>query len=316
MKSFSLTSNVKGQHTVPRFLLNYFGYGNRKVKQLHTFDKQNNRIFTQSVKDASTRNRFYNFDSNIENASLESMLGVIENDVAPIFERIVAEESIKSLTKSEREIVSVFIVVQRARTFGSMQQLNELSKLFIDVLPEDENTNNRNTFLTSIIEQMKLTPYILNKNWVLYSTDTECSFYISDNPVTFHNHIKMEERGNLGLDVKGIQIHMPLTPTLSIAFLCPTVTDLFEKAAKQIEIIMKNEPDLLCKIKRPDSILDAAKHIKNGTPHKLEVQNVIFQNSLQVTFSEQYIFSSNNDFSLVQDIASDQGEIKTGPRYQ
>jgi len=52
-----LTTTVKQQHTVPRFLLSNFGHGkSRKKRQICVYDKQEERGFKQSVKDASTRN--------------------------------------------------------------------------------------------------------------------------------------------------------------------------------------------------------------------------------------------------------------------
>ncbi|WP_219623228.1 DUF4238 domain-containing protein, partial [Vibrio parahaemolyticus] len=66
-----LTTDVKKQHTVPRFLLDNFGFGGSgKRRRLYTFDKQNGRIFQQSVYDATTRNTFYNIEGHPDRASL------------------------------------------------------------------------------------------------------------------------------------------------------------------------------------------------------------------------------------------------------
>jgi len=60
-QSSKLSTDVKKQHTVPRFLLDHFGFGKKnKKRRLFTFDKQNEREFQQSVFDATTRNSFYN----------------------------------------------------------------------------------------------------------------------------------------------------------------------------------------------------------------------------------------------------------------
>jgi len=44
--------------------------------------------------------------------------------------------------------------------------------------------------------------------------------------------------------------------------------------------------------------------------------NVRFLNSLQVTFSEQYVFSEKSNFSLVKEMVSNNESYKTGPRMQ
>ena len=72
-----LSTDVKKQHTVPRFLLNNFGIDTKgKRKQLFTFDKQNEKSYLQSVNDASTRNTFYNLSEHPEKESLEPILGI------------------------------------------------------------------------------------------------------------------------------------------------------------------------------------------------------------------------------------------------
>lgn len=316
MTNFSMTTDVKKQHTVPRFLLNNFSHGARKTKQLHTFDMINNRVFVQSELDATTRRHFYNFDANVEGASLEPMLGVIENDAAPIFESIISNQCLKHLTKEQRDVISVFIIVQRARTFGSLQQFKEMSEVIFSKV-DAEHYEVRNDYLTLLVNQMKLTPYILNKDWVLYSTGSEHPFYISDNPVVFHNHNKSSSRGNLGLGVEGIQIHMPLTPTLSIAFLCPTVSGMFLNAANQIRELTKRDPNIMSHLENPSAIMEAALHIEHGTPHKLEKVNVDFQNSLQVSFAERFLFSVTNDFSFAKEIVSEnKNGQKPSSRFQ
>ncbi|HDZ3272165.1 TPA: DUF4238 domain-containing protein [Vibrio vulnificus] len=316
MTDFSMITDVKKQHTVPRFLLHNFSHGSKKIKQLYTFDIETNRVFKQSERDATTRKKFYNFDADVEGASLEPMFGVIESDVAPIFESIISNQSLRHLERHQREVVSVFVIAQRARTFGALQQFESLAQTIFSKGDIGEYKV-QNDYLISVVQQLELTKYILDKEWVLYSSDIETPFLISDHPVVFHNHNESQGRGNLGLDVEGIQIHMPLTPTLSIGFLCPTVSGQFRSAAKQIMDLKVTNPALLSQLQNPDSIVEIADHINNGTPYKLPKQSVDFQNSLQVSFAEQYIFSSVNDFSLVRTMVSSAPERrKPSSRFQ
>ena len=85
-----LKTNVIKQHTVPRFLLNNFGFGKKnKKKKLYTFNKESSSVFPQSVYDATTRNSFYNLKIKNKNISLESILEKIETEAAPIIKKLL-----------------------------------------------------------------------------------------------------------------------------------------------------------------------------------------------------------------------------------
>ena len=102
-ESKKLTTDVKKQHTVPRFLLDNFSFDNGgKANNLFTFDKLSQRVYQQSVYDASTRNTFYNIEGHPEQHSLEPILGEIEAEASTVIRKIVEEESLASLTDEEK----------------------------------------------------------------------------------------------------------------------------------------------------------------------------------------------------------------------
>lgn len=54
-----VTSNTpKKQHYVPQFLLRNFAIDN--TEKLFTFDKQQNKVFSTTVRDSASENGFYN----------------------------------------------------------------------------------------------------------------------------------------------------------------------------------------------------------------------------------------------------------------
>lgn len=76
--------------------------------------------------------------------------------------------------------------------------------------------------------------------------------------------------GNLGLLWRGIEIHFPLSPKISLSMCDPSIYHLL--------------------------------------PSKYEIQdiqNTVFLNWLQVYYSTRYIFSDTDDFSLAEDIVGD-----------
>ena len=89
------------------------------------------------------------------------------------------------------------------------------------------------------------------------------------------NPIDMRPYGNLGLRSKGIQIHFPLSPKVVLSFSDPSTYDSF------------------------------------GESHETkDIQNVIFENSLQVAHSTRHIFSKINDFSLTERMLKDDSSLK------
>ncbi|WP_171358785.1 DUF4238 domain-containing protein [Vibrio rotiferianus] len=326
-----LTTDVKKQHTVPRFLLDNFGFGGSgKRRKLYTFDKQNGRIFQQSVYDATTRNTFYNIEGHPDRASLEPILGIYESEASPALKKILETKDLSTLSSEERHNIATFVAIQRARSYGELMRISAIVDALSDKLdsmgasPEQietelglpDSSERKNSFLSLILNQKEVVELLLNKSWILYESTNEMPFYISDNPVTLHNSIDMGPFGNLGIGLKGIQIHLPLSPTLTLALTCPSIAEQAIKAKNQVQELMVKAPHMLSHLKRPFSLIEYGNAYEKGTPIKQTSDNVRFLNSLQVQFSEQYVFSGQNDFSLAQEMIGDNEKYKMGMRMQ
>lgn len=60
-------------------------------------------------------------------------------------------------------------------------------------------------------------------------------------------------------------------------------------------------------------------HIRRFTDYlsfPLSQENVTRYNSLQVQFSEQYVFCERNDFTLVEKMLADDERYRIGPRFK
>lgn len=326
MNDKSLITDVIKQHTVPRFLLDNFGFSNKgKRKQLHTFDKKSDREYQQSVFDATTRNRFYNIDNHPEKASLEPLLGIYESKAAPIFNKLIKQRNIKELSKKDKEKLAIFIAIQRARSYGELERMKVLidgvsDKLVaIGATPEqilkcfemDSLEEIQHVFLRMVITSPTQAKILLDKDWYLYETNEDNPFYISDNPISFYNSNKNSHYGNIGLNVTGIQIYMPISPTLCLALLCPSIKKgYFDIFVKHQKIKQKN-------VAISTEAQDAANRAKRFISHttmKQSHENVTFLNSLQVIYSEQYIFNKDKNFDLVKRMISDNDDYRNGPR--
>lgn len=328
-KPFKLTTDVKKQHTVPRFLLDKFGFGKKgKKRKLFTFDKQNSRKFQQTVFDATTRNTFYNIEGHPERASLEPILGVYETEAAPLIKRITENNSIGWLTNEERLKIATFVAVQRSRSYGEFQRIEHAINAFtgrlseFGVTPEqikaelgsEGSSDRKNLFLKMILDQRETVTHLMCKSWILYETDLRDPFFISDNPITLHNDIDMGPFGNLGIALKGIQIHLPLSSTLTLALTCPSIAEFAIDGQRKIETLMATSSPLLKQLKNPLSIIKLGDAYVTGNPLKQSADNVRFLNSLQVSYAEQYVYCEKDNFSLIEEMLQDNIAYKSGPR--
>ncbi len=324
------TTDVKKQHTVPRFLLDHFGFGKKnKKRKLYTFSKSDGREFQQSVYDATTRRCFYDLKNHPENASLEGILAGIESDAAPVIKMIIKERSLLNLTSDECEKIAVFVLAQQGRTLNTLKTMEHFTETIVSWLEEsgadphevdgmqgfDDDDAQKNSFITMIPKYVELAPHILNKGWILYETVESDPFYISDNPVTWHNDIDMSPRGSLGLEVKGIQVHLPLSSTLTLAFVCMSIFKELTQAKQKLStmkalgLLGTDTMKMQIGFERGFKLLEA---YEKGIALRSQPENVIFLNSLQVKYAEQYIFSKQNDFSLASEMVSSHEDIRNG----
>lgn len=313
MDKLLTTTNVIKQHTVPRFLLSNFGYGKKnKKKQIYTFDKQSNNIYSQSVYNATTRNKFYN----IEGVSLETTLSKIESDAATIIKKIIKNKSIYNLSFHEKEKISIFVSVQKSRTFNNIKSFEDMIEQFrnkLSFLSEDLDNEilkmnspkeKQESFLEHILDSINYSKYFMNKDWVLFETTSNNPFYISDNPITLHNDKKDSSRGNLGLLSEGVQIHLPISSTLTLAFYCPSIKKIFLQLLKESYL----NPNL--NFEKLKEIFELVESFNSGKNVLLHEETTMFLNSLQVLFSEQYIFNHKNEFILAKKMIEDNDSLK------
>ena len=149
-------------------------------------------------------------------------------------------------------------------------------------------------------------PHFLDKCWILYSTTKNCPFYISDNPVAMFNSNQDPLRSTLGLRVPGIEIHMPLSSTLSLGFLCRTLED---------EIRGSYKLALAFGYPVPQNIHRLVEALDGTSPFPLETENAKHLNSLQVFYAERFLFSSSNRFDVANEMLASDAKFKPGPPW-
>ncbi len=276
-----MSRKIKLQHYVPRFYLHSFSI-HGKEDFLYCFDKSKSSSFVVNIRNIASETYFYD-TANEVTQRIEKMFSEAESLFKPVHEKIVLSEDLGSLTSEEKLSLACFVVTQELRTKerretqkDMIRQLKErlakeeLSKELQERLrlEELETEEGIKAFHLSTLKNAPLyTDIVLQMKWRLFINRTPMPFWSSDHPVNRFNPVDAKPYGNLGLLCRGIEIHFPLSPKLTLSMCDPSMYDLLPS---------KYEID--------------------------DIQNTVFLNWLQVCFSTSYVFSDTDDFSLAKEI--------------
>ena len=309
---------------MPQFLLRNFAFNDRA--QLYAFDKRTDREFVVSVRDAAAQNGFYEFQLDEETVSIEDALAGLETSASRVIAEIIFTDSLSNLSDEDRVSLALFVCVQLSRSLNwRLMQMDLNAKLFDHALriaeasggasPEQILAGSANdaVALTSIASAHKLLPYILEKPWVLQRVYGENRLQISDSPLTLHNMNEFGPYGNLGFAVPGIEVQLPLSCTLNLWIICPTIYAKFEEGYDTALDLKWRHGESSPVIDRTIRLVEC---IREGNPTELSEENVMHFNSLQVAFSARFVYSHDGDFSLVKRMISDNEAYRGGIRFK
>ena len=321
----TISNDCKIQHYVPQFVLRNFSASGKK-KHIYVFDKLNEKIFKTAIKNIGAENAFYNYDYNGSKSSIDPKLESLETLASPIIKRIVENESLGSLNAKDKSIISLFCSVQMLRVKfprESLKELNNTLKEHIESAGYDidrvegfkfmNQEEIKKSSIHSVMTASELAPYFYDKIWLLLKAPKKSPFYISDNPISLYNSVERPGRGNLGLKVKGIEVQLPLSKNLCLSMVCPSLIEQIDQGVKKAERLEQ----ALCIANT--GFLNDAKNILDsvftGNARVLKPENIEHLNSLQVGMASRFIYSSTDDFSLVQDMLKKEPYLKQPRRF-
>lgn len=314
------------QHYVPRFLLKNFTHG--KKPKVFVYDKSNDKRFHTNIKNIAAENWFYDLEVEDGVLTMEPSLARLEANTSGIIKKLIKDRNIKSLGEDEVAVLALFLAVQFVRTKEHRLKFEHLGKQLVQKLRDmgageesiKELTGSSGSIpedklfgLRSLAEAKEFVPHFLNKAWVLLETTPRNPFFISDNPIALHNDIDYGPYGNLGLAVKGIQIYLPISSTLCLNLLCPTIAEEFRKAHDNLKLLDQAAPELAdSAMKNPAFARTFCDGLVNGTPVKVVEDNVTMINSLQVVYSSRFVYCESNAFELVERMIRDNQKYREG----
>lgn len=274
-----MSQHVRNQHYVPQFLLRNFSSQNDDF--IWTYDRNEKlpikeRIKYRAIKHVASENFFYDIIKGCKTGSHEYTLKEVEDKAAPIITEITKTKKINDLSKEYRETLSLFITLQILRTKRQLDQNVQMTESLYEQLNQEwkiktEKFDPREGWLSMLDNAPTFQKAVMNKVWMLCESNN--SFYISDHPVTLQN-ITFENslRGYLGIDSPGIEIYLPLSPSLTLCLFCEK---LFKVGGYHKDYINNVTNNIDC------------------------VRNINF---LQIAYSQRFIFSHNNNFKLAKEI--------------
>ncbi len=240
------TNKIKLQHYVPRFYLKRFANIDGENHILDGFDKFEEKQFNTDVMNVACENFFYDTQDDTEQET-EKALSSIEGKFNESLSKLIKLRDVSKISDEERYFISMFIAVQYIRTKENREMLKDSIKQLSDRLSRenlsptlareikeaqtDESIKKMQVRLLQDTPQ--LADIIYQMKWIIITNCTKTPFWTSDNPVVLHNEIDQWPYGNLGLKCIGIELHLPLTPTLLLAT-CDPVTFCREPEKKTL----------------------------------------------------------------------------------
>lgn len=169
--------------------------------------------------------------------------------------------------------------------------------------------------LKAIHDALSIAPHFYKKDWTIQKTSSEARFYISDHPISLKNfYPNTGVMSNVGLAVEGIEVYFPISSSLSLGMYCPTLLQKFKHELLNAKAKLVLSPNADLSIEPINNIEKLISCFETGSKILLGRENVVHLNSLQVMNDNRFVYSSNDDFELVEDMLEKNDAFRTGRR--
>lgn len=333
------------QHYVPRVLLKNFANGD-KDGQVYAFDKhQGKRLPAKTaIRNLCGERNFYATEGANGQISIEQTLSELEGQIDPVLQRILNDQSLANLTVEQREFLALFVAVQ----FMRVPMMHETQRHIVEavrdrskkVYPDAQGLAEFDVLLGKNSIKLRAMKHIAESavgytriislhRWALFRTSIQDPFWISDCPVVMHNDRKFGPYGNIGLALPGIQIYMPLSPTLTLTIWEGSLVDHFRNNHEKGQEVLQELKAALAtgKVDRlqTQALVDQYEvqlpHLaaivtafENGGAVDASYENVTFSNSLQYSWSYRFILCNGGRFELAERMSRERPDLKKGLR--
>jgi len=270
----------KKHHYVPQSLLR--GFAIPGTEQVHVFDKKTDRVFRAAVADVGAENRYNTLVVEGRSVNAESVFDEHDTRLASLLKTLRESQDLSCLTEDDRVQVAYAVAVQRLRVRLVRTTLaafpRQLRKVFDeagadyspDVAPDLDDNQIKAMSFRMLKDAERFVPAFLKKLWLLHTTTLDEPFWISDSPVVTVNILPW---GDTGLESRGIEIAWPISSTLVLSFLCPSMPAKLEGVSQK-----------------------GAEYLRSSPTIRSNPDGVLFYNSLQALQSSRYLYAATDEF--------------------
>ncbi len=303
----------ENQHWVPKFLIKYFA---DKDGRVFCLDIHTDEVTKPPPRLAASAIGFNDFLIGGEAVSFEDMLEKIETPAAPVLKKMIEGRTLVGLTTKDRQCVAEFMAAQSFRT-----------KAFYEGLADKSDRQAFGRTFAQLWESMFITAsQIARRHWALMVVETDEIFYLGDNPVVLQRTANPKDGSNLGFDVEGVEVFLPLSPKCALYMPCrATSADILERYDAAIELHRVVRSHVLRGLGGGSEGLQMAQLVisrlhplvqafRTGTPITANAANIENLNYLQCSWSHAAVYSNRRDFSFARRVFREHPEYRTVPK--
>jgi Protein of unknown function (DUF4238) len=286
----------ENQHWIPKFLVKNFTDADGRVYYMNI---QTDTVTKPPPKYAASRAGFNDFRINGEAVSFEDELEKIETQAAPVLKRIVTSKSLAWLTKKHKRQVADFMAAQSFRTDAFYKGM-ELGSSRPDFGPLFSELW-RSAFLVA--------GAIARRQWALMVIESDDAFYLGDHPLVLQLTENPSAAAELGFDVEGVEVLMPLAPKCALYMPCVSVSQQILSSYEDAQRMLGNPRiagyrldvlELSRRVSRDTRLLYDA--LTTGVPLTAKREIVENLNYLQCYWAHAAIYSARRDFSFAKHV--------------
>lgn len=272
------------QHYVPQFYLKNFG------DQIFGFDKKEEKIIKTTARNIAVESNFYGGEIG-SGPSLEKALSKLEGKFKPAIAELIQKQNFYKLTRESQKQIFLFLALQYLRTRALKQDIAGMVNSIVNEFTKSKGLGENVVQLTesgsigmhlkAILDYPKYATLLSGMRMAVMINHTAVPFWTSDNPISLQNEFDQYPFGNLGIVSKGIELHLPITPTLALTALDPTTFYMIPE------------------------VLDVYKK-----------QSIIRENFLQLVSSTRFLYSNTKRFLLLRDMLKKNNDLKDPTRVR
>lgn len=225
-------SNPKNQHIIPKCYLKQFV--DPKIPPnfgpcVWIFERESKRGKKQNIRSVLTQTDIYTFQGDY---SIEKSLAQLENEYAEIFEKKIKNKL--PLTSYEHAVFCGFVAAMLQRTLKQKENIEHFIDQIVDHAKQMETAHGvphktslewekekEDAHKLSVIQMIPEIAKILSQMNIAFlcTKNKRVSFITSDSPAfLFNSKLQFQRFMGPGLGQKHIEVHLPLSPEISVCF--------------------------------------------------------------------------------------------------